>query len=220
MTRLLEKYKDEIVPALKERFNITNDLGCPRIEKIVVNMGVGRAVQEPRAIELASDELARITGQKPLVTKARKSVSGFKLRKAMPIGLKVTLRGRRMYEFLDRLISIAMPRIRDLPGAIRPDDIPRSRRRQGRVRPGDGRVHRHQELRPGEVVRDAGAIRDAFQEEMTHAWPRKPSSKSATDPRSTRRGATTAVAFAGGPAAITASSVSVASAFAGWRTTE
>jgi len=122
MTRLLEKYKDEIVPALKERFNITNDLGCPRIEKIVVNMGVGRAVQEPRAIELASDELARITGQKPLVTKARKSVSGFKLRKAMPIGLKVTLRGRRMYEFLDRLISIAMPRIRDFRG-VSPDSF-------------------------------------------------------------------------------------------------
>jgi len=122
MARLMERYRNEIVPALKERFKAKNDLGCPRIEKIVVNMGVGAAVADPRALESAAGEIALVTGQKPLVTKAKKSVSGFKLRQGVPVGLKVTLRGARMYEFLDRLINVAMPRIRDFRG-VSPDSF-------------------------------------------------------------------------------------------------
>jgi large subunit ribosomal protein L5 len=116
MARLLERYQKEIAPALEKKFGRKNRLSLPRLEKIVVNMGVGKALQEKNRMELAAEQLAQITGQKALITKAKKAVSGFRLRENNPIGCKVTLRGQRMYEFLDRLISIALPRIRDFRG--------------------------------------------------------------------------------------------------------
>jgi len=117
--RLLRRYREEIVPALMERFGYHNVLAVPRLEKIVVNMGIGRAVDERGRIERGVEELAIITGQRPVVTRAHRSVSGFKLRQGDPVGCKVTLRGRRMYEFLDRLLSTALPRVRDFRGLPR-----------------------------------------------------------------------------------------------------
>ncbi|HEV2948074.1 MAG TPA: 50S ribosomal protein L5 [Gemmataceae bacterium] len=116
MARLLERYQKEIAPQLEKKLGRKNRLSLPRLEKIVVNMGVGKALQEKNRMELAAEQLSQITGQKALITKAKKAVSGFRLREDNPIGCKVTLRGRRMYEFLDRLISIALPRIRDFRG--------------------------------------------------------------------------------------------------------
>jgi large subunit ribosomal protein L5 len=116
MARLLERYQKEITPQLEKKLGRKNRLSLPRLEKIVVNMGVGKALQEKNRMEVAAEQLAQITGQKALVTKAKKAVSGFRLREGNEIGCKVTLRGRRMYEFLDRLISIALPRIRDFRG--------------------------------------------------------------------------------------------------------
>jgi len=116
MARLQEKYKKEIMPKLAERFGKKNPLSVPRLEKIVVNMGVGRGAHEPSILEEVSQHLALITGQKPLITRAKKSVSGFRIRKGNKIGAKVTLRGRRMYEFMDRLVTLALPRIRDFRG--------------------------------------------------------------------------------------------------------
>ncbi len=116
MARLLERYKTEIAGRLAEKLGRKNRLSLPRLEKIVVNMGVGKARDDKTKIEQAAGQLAQITGQKPLITKAKQSVSGFRLREGMDIGCKVTLRGKRMYEFLDRLISIALPRIRDFRG--------------------------------------------------------------------------------------------------------
>ena len=114
--RLLERYQKEILPALGERLGRTNRLSLPRLEKIVINMGVGAAVGEKKYLEEATDALALISGQKPTVTQARKSVAGFRLREGMSIGCRTTLRGVRMYEFLDRFISTALPRIRDFRG--------------------------------------------------------------------------------------------------------
>ena len=114
--RLQEKYEKEVLPALAEKLGRTNRLSLPKVEKIVVNMGVGSAATDKKHIEEAVDALAQITGQKPIVTVARKSVAGFRLREGMNIGCKVTLRGARMYEFLDRLISLALPRVRDFRG--------------------------------------------------------------------------------------------------------
>ena len=114
--RLKEKYRKEVVPALKERFGYRNDMEVPRLEKIVVNMGVGEGAHDPKAIDGAMKDLALITGQKPKLNRARKSVAGFKLRAGMSVGCKVTLRGDRMYEFLDRLMSLAIPRVRDFRG--------------------------------------------------------------------------------------------------------
>lgn len=116
MARLQEHYTREIAPALASRFGVTNKMAIPRLEKIVINMGVGRATQDKAVLDAAVDTLGRISGQKPVVTKAKVSVSGFRLREGNEIGCKVTLRGRRMYEFLDRLISIVLPRIRDFRG--------------------------------------------------------------------------------------------------------
>ncbi len=116
MNRLHEKYKSEVIPALKQKFGYGNMMEVPRLEKIVVNMGVGKAIQEAKALDSAVSDLATITGQKPVVTKARKSIANFKLREGMSIGCKVTLRGTRMYEFFDRLVSIALPRVRDFRG--------------------------------------------------------------------------------------------------------
>ncbi|MFO7245514.1 MAG: 50S ribosomal protein L5 [Thermaerobacter sp.] len=114
--RLKERYQKEIVPALMQRFGYRNPMQVPRVEKIVVNMGVGDAIQNPKLLESAVEELAAITGQRPAITRARKSISSFKLREGMAIGCKVTLRGERMYHFLDRLIHIALPRVRDFRG--------------------------------------------------------------------------------------------------------
>jgi large subunit ribosomal protein L5 len=118
--RLLERYEKEIRPALAKKFGRTNPHALPRLQKIVLNMGVGSAITEKKHIEDATAALAQITGQKPLVTKSRVAIANFRLREDMPIGCKVTLRGVRMYEFLDRLISLALPRVRDFRG-LSPD---------------------------------------------------------------------------------------------------
>ena len=114
--RLQEKYKNEILPALGNELGIQNPMALPKLEKIVINMGVGSAINEKKHLEEAVDALSQITGQKPVITAARKSIAGFRLREGMKIGCKVTLRHQRMYEFLDRLISIALPRVRDFRG--------------------------------------------------------------------------------------------------------
>ena len=116
MARMKERYVSEVAPALKETFGIENPMRVPRLEKIVVNMGVGEAVQNSRALDGAMEDLARITGQKAQLRRARKSIAGFKIREGMPVGARVTLRGERMWEFLDRLISVALPRVRDFRG--------------------------------------------------------------------------------------------------------
>jgi len=114
--RLKERYRDEVVPALQSELGLENVMQVPRLDKIVVNMGIGDAVKDGRMLDAALEDLTIITGQKPVVTKARKSIAGFKLREGMPIGAKVTLRGNRMWEFYDRLVSLALPRIRDFRG--------------------------------------------------------------------------------------------------------
>ena len=116
MARLKEHYRELVVPALQEQFAYKNPMQVPRIEKIVINMAVGKAVQDSKKLTNAQGELSKISGQKPVLCKARKSVANFKLREGMPIGCKVTLRRERMYEFLDRLINIALPRVRDFRG--------------------------------------------------------------------------------------------------------
>ncbi len=116
MVRLKKSYDEEIIPQLMEKFGLKNRLAVPRIQKITVSMGVGRATENKSRLEKATKELGLITGQKPKVCRARRSVAGFKLREGNPIGCKTTLRGERMYEFLDRLINIAIPRVRDFRG--------------------------------------------------------------------------------------------------------
>ena len=116
MSRLREVYKTEIIPALTKHFNYVNVMAVPRLVKININMGLGEAIANAKVLDVASEELSVITGQRPVVTKAKKSVAAFKLRQGMPIGVTVTLRGDRMYEFLDRLVSIALPRVRDFRG--------------------------------------------------------------------------------------------------------
>jgi large subunit ribosomal protein L5 len=116
MARLKDRYKKEIAPAIAKEFGIKNPMAVPRIEKVVVNMGMGEAIANSKILDTAVDELRVITGQKPVVTKAKKSIASFKLRQGMNIGTMVTLRGDRMYEFLDRLISVALPRVRDFRG--------------------------------------------------------------------------------------------------------
>lgn len=116
MIRLKEKYTTEIVPSMVESFSYSNVLAVPRLDKITVSMGVGQVISEAKRLDAAAKDLALVTGQKPIITKAKKSVAGFRLREGMSIGCKVTLRGDRMYEFFDRLISIVIPRIRDFRG--------------------------------------------------------------------------------------------------------
>lgn len=116
MARLKEKYKKEIAPALAKEFGIENPMAIPKIEKVVVNMGIGEAIANSKILDTAVEELKAVTGQKPVITKAKKSIAAFKLRQGMSIGTMVTLRGERMYEFLDRLISVALPRVRDFRG--------------------------------------------------------------------------------------------------------
>ncbi len=115
-SRLLEHFDNSVMPAMMEQFGYKNRFEVPRLEKIVVNMGVGEGVSDNKKVQAAADELARITGQKAVVTRARKSISNFKVREGMPLGCKVTLRRTRMYEFLDRLVTIALPRVRDFRG--------------------------------------------------------------------------------------------------------
>ena len=116
MARLKEKYNQEVSKALMEKFGYKNVMQLPKLEKIVLNMGLGEAIANSKAMDNAVEDMTIIVGQKPVITRAKKSIAGFKLREGMPIGVKVTLRGERMYEFLDRLISIALPRMRDFRG--------------------------------------------------------------------------------------------------------
>jgi large subunit ribosomal protein L5 len=116
MNRLKEKYQKEVVPALSKEFGYKNLMAVPKIEKVVVNMGLGEATSNAKLVDVGSDELARITGQKPVTRRAKKSIAAFKVRKGMPIATMVTLRGDRMWEFLDRLMTIALPRVRDFKG--------------------------------------------------------------------------------------------------------
>jgi large subunit ribosomal protein L5 len=119
MPRLKEIYRDEIVPAMIERFGYDNVMQVPRLEKIVVNTGVGEALQNAKALDAAAKDVAEITGQRAVITRARKSIAAFRLREGNPIGVKVTLRGERMYDFMDRLINVALPRQRDFSGVSR-----------------------------------------------------------------------------------------------------
>jgi large subunit ribosomal protein L5 len=116
MNRLKEKFNKEISPALVSKFNYKSVMEVPKLEKIVINMGVGDAVANAKSLDNAVEELALLSGQKPIITKAKKSIAGFRLREGMPIGAKVTLRGERMYQFLDKLISVSLPRVRDFRG--------------------------------------------------------------------------------------------------------
>ncbi|WP_090087271.1 50S ribosomal protein L5 [Lentibacillus persicus] len=116
MNALKQKYQDEVLPSLMNKFEYDSVMQAPNIEKIVINMGVGDAVQNSKALDNAVEELSLISGQKPIVTRAKKSIAGFRLREGMPIGAKVTLRGERMYEFLQKLIAVSLPRVRDFRG--------------------------------------------------------------------------------------------------------
>ena len=116
MTRLQEKYEQEIAPKLMEQFQYKSPMEIPKMKKIVLNMGLGEAIQNIKILDSATDELGKISGQKPVVTRARQSIAAFKLRKGMPIGCMVTLRGTRMYEFFDKLVNVALPRVRDFRG--------------------------------------------------------------------------------------------------------
>lgn len=116
MARLKKKYREEVAPALLKHFGYKNVMQIPKVEKVVVNMGLGEAVQNPKVIDAAAADLAAITGQKPVVTRAKKSIAAFKIREGMPIGIKVTLRGEKMWDFLDRLLYMALPRVRDFRG--------------------------------------------------------------------------------------------------------
>ncbi len=116
MSRFKEKFEKEITPALMSKFEYKSVMQVPKVDKIVINMGVGDAVQNSKALDAAVEDLATLSGQKPVVTRAKKSIAGFRLREGMPIGAKVTLRGVRMYEFLDKLVSVSLPRVRDFRG--------------------------------------------------------------------------------------------------------
>lgn len=116
MSRMKEKYNDEVTKGLMEKFGYKNVMEIPKIEKVVINMGVGEAVSNPKILDVAVNDMMTIAGQKPVVTRAKKSIAAFKIREGMPIGAKVTLRGERMYQFLDKLLNIALPRVRDFRG--------------------------------------------------------------------------------------------------------
>lgn len=116
MARLLQKYRKDVLPLMMKQFSYKNLMEVPKVEKIVINVGIGKATQDVKLLDVVSKEVAAITGQRPVITRAKKSIAGFKLREGMPIGCTVTLRGGRMYEFLDRLMNVTLPRIRDFKG--------------------------------------------------------------------------------------------------------
>lgn len=116
MARIKEKYQKDVIPALMKKFSYTTVMQAPKLEKIVINIGVGDSKENPKALENAVNDLSIITGQKPIITKAKKSIAGFKIREGMNLGCKVTLRGEKMYEFFDRLVNVALPRVRDFRG--------------------------------------------------------------------------------------------------------
>ena len=116
MARLKDKYIAEIAPAMQEKFGYSNIMAIPKLDKIIINIGLGEAVDNPKALDGAVEDITLIAGQKPVITRAKKSIAGFKIREGMPIGVKVTLRGDRMYEFVDRLFNVALPRVRDFRG--------------------------------------------------------------------------------------------------------
>ncbi len=116
MARLFDYYKAEVVPRMKEKFGYTNPMQVPKVDKVIINMGLGEAIENVKILDSASEEIGIISGQKPVITKARKSISNFKLRAGVPIGVKVTLRKERMYHFLDKLMGVALPRVRDFKG--------------------------------------------------------------------------------------------------------
>ncbi|MDO4922600.1 MAG: 50S ribosomal protein L5 [Peptococcaceae bacterium] len=116
MARLKDKYIAEIAPAMQEKFGYSNVMAIPKLDKIIINIGLGEAVDNPKALDGAVEDITLIAGQKPVITRAKKSIAGFKIREGMPIGVKVTLRGDRMYEFVDRLFNVALPRVRDFRG--------------------------------------------------------------------------------------------------------
>jgi large subunit ribosomal protein L5 len=115
-SRLLDKYRQDVVPAMVKEFNYTTPMQAPRLQKVVINIGLGEAIQNAKALDAASGDLSIITGQRPVITKAKKSIAAFKLRQGMPIGVMVTLRGDRMYDFFDKLVNVALPRVRDFQG--------------------------------------------------------------------------------------------------------
>ncbi len=117
--RLLKKYREDAPKVMKEKFGVTNAMAIPRLEKIVINMGVGKSIGDPKIMESAASDLTMITGQKPIITRSREAISNFKLRENAPIGCKVTLRRQKMYEFMDRLVNVSLPRIRDFNGVSR-----------------------------------------------------------------------------------------------------
>lgn len=116
MARLKDKYMNEVAPALQKEFDYDNIMAIPKLDKVIINIGLGEAIQNPKALDAAVEDIKVISGQKPVITYARKSIAAFKLREGMPIGVKVTLRGDRMYEFIDRLFNVALPRVRDFRG--------------------------------------------------------------------------------------------------------
>ena len=116
MARLKEKYLNEVIPAMQQKFNYKNVMEIPKLEKVTINIGLGAAVQNPKALDAAVNDLTLIAGQKPVITRAKKSIAAFKVREGMPVGVKVTLRGERMYEFVDKLLNVALPRVRDFRG--------------------------------------------------------------------------------------------------------
>lgn len=115
-TSLQNYYADTVIPALKEKLSVKNVNAVPKLDKVIINVGLGRAIQDPKVIQSAQEDLGKITGQRPVITKAKKAIANFKLRKGMPIGVMVTLRGRKMYEFVERLVHISLPRVRDFKG--------------------------------------------------------------------------------------------------------
>ena len=235
MSRLRERYEKDVVPALKKEFGYDNVMAIPRSEKVVVNMGLGEATQNAKIVDTGADELARITGQKPVITRAKKSIAQFKVRKGMPVGTMVTLRGERMWEFLDRLIcrrAAARPRLpRRVAARLRwprqlharpegPAAVPRDRLHEG----GQGARNEHlggdhRENRRG-VAQTAAAARNASSGIRYRLWRRPQRSRKKARLRSTRSGCATAASGAAGREPTCASSRSAASASGSWRSRE
>ena len=189
LPRLRQRYQDEIVPALVRDFRYRNAMQVPRVEKLVVNIGLGEAIQNGRAIDAAVNDLKTITGQSPIVIRAKKSVAAFKLREGMPIGVKVTLRGRRMWEFLDKVVSVTLPRIRDFRGIdpkafdghgnytlglARAAGLPGDRLRQDRQAARARGLHRHHGTDRRRGPRPPGRLRNALPQAGTATVNRMP----------------------------------------------